>query len=119
MRLVTSEEFLTLPSGTLYAKYQPCVFEDLQIKGHSIGDCSDFFYQQIVDSLDNDNFVDAIDCLSIGGPGIPLEFQTQSRDGMFDTGQIYAVWEREDVIRLIDRLREALADGYSTGDDVK
>ena len=33
MRIVNLEEFRALPSGTVYMKYQPCVFGPLEMKG--------------------------------------------------------------------------------------
>lgn len=38
MRIVGLKEFLTLPVGTVYAKYQPCITEGLEIKGDNCGE---------------------------------------------------------------------------------
>lgn len=48
MRIVDRETFLGMPSGTLYAKYEPCVFGPLEIKCDTCG--NDFVSQQIVDA---------------------------------------------------------------------
>lgn len=50
MRIVNRQQFLAMPAGTVYAKYEPCSFEDLCIKGDSLP--NDWFYQQIVDAID-------------------------------------------------------------------
>jgi hypothetical protein len=43
MRIVNRKTFLEYAPGTLYSKYQPCVFEDLQIK-HESCNGNDWFY---------------------------------------------------------------------------
>lgn len=35
MRIVRAKEFLKLPENTLYSTYEPCVFGELKIKGHT------------------------------------------------------------------------------------
>jgi hypothetical protein len=39
------------------------------------------------------------------GEEIPLDFDCQGRDGLFDLDQLFAVWSDSDVEALITRLR--------------
>ena len=63
MRIVNRAEFISMPAGTVFAKYEPCFFEHLQIKGESIifenGD--DYMYQDIVDATNHIGTADMYD----------------------------------------------------------
>ncbi len=110
MRIVSRAEFLTLPAGTVFSKYKPSVFGDLQIKGASNA-YNDFWYQQIVDSLDcegSHEFFDLLEESEKTGRSLLMDFETETRDGMFDDEQLFSVWEREDVMSLINRLLQAV-----------
>lgn len=106
MRIVDRKTFLAMPSGTLFSKYVPCVFENMQIKGDSLA--NDFLYQQIVDAIDcrdSGEFAALLDDSERDGTSIPMDFDCQGRDGCFDEDQLFAVWERADVNALIERLK--------------
>lgn len=114
MRIVDRATFLAMPAGTVFAKYQPCVFGDLLIKGETLAGGIDFRYQQIVDSLDvggSGEFVDRLhlaEAKGAAGPEIEMDFNCESRDGLFDADQLFAVWSRDDVEALINRLGRTL-----------
>jgi len=113
MKIVNREQFLSLPTGTLFSKYSPCVFEDLRIKGDTCG--NDFVVQQISDAVDASSSAEFVDLLSFAveeGRSVNLNFDYAGRDGLFDKDQLFAVWERKDVEQLIDRLQQALREGY-------
>ncbi len=113
MKIVNRAAFLALPAGTLFSKYQPCVFGDLCVKGETIGESVDFFYQTITDAIDTGIYVETVlHHAEKDGSSLAMDFNCQDRDGMFDDDQLYAVWEREDVTGLITRLQTALQDGY-------
>lgn len=113
MKIVDRTTFLSMPSGTVFCKYSPCVFGELHIKGDSIffagGD--DFFIQQIVDAIDafdTCEFMDMLESARKTGVSVPMDFHVEQRDGLFDKDQLFAVWERSDVEALITRLGETL-----------
>lgn len=114
MRIVDLQTFLAMPAGTVFAKYRPCVFGDLHIKGDTLASGTDFFYQQIVDALDvNDSgeFADELRRATrdgATGPEIAMDFNCEGRDALFDADQLFAVWSRDDVAALIERLTVAL-----------
>lgn len=46
MKIINLTEFLTMPAGTVFAKYQPCVLEPFCIKGENRGEI-DFYYTNL------------------------------------------------------------------------
>lgn len=113
MKIINREQFLALPSGTLFSKYRPCVFEELSIKGDTRS--NDFLVQQIADAVDASNseeFSNILFGAAEDGSSFNLDLDCMGRDGCFDDDQLFAVWERKDVEKLADRLRQALSEGY-------
>lgn len=114
MKIVNRETFLKMPSGTLFMKYEPCVFFDLCEKRATIHDI-DFWYISITNNIDSANtgeFVDSLTRAENDGVSINLSFD-MSRDGIFDDKQLFAVYEKADIIKLIKHLNQALMIGYS------
>lgn len=114
MKIVDRKTFLAMPSDTVYAKYQPCVFEELSIKSDTIYDgerAIDWFYQPIVDAVDAFDSREWYAFLELSretGASISMNFEIEDRDGEFDQDQLFAVLEKQDVKALIDRLQRAL-----------
>lgn len=109
MKIVDLSTFRAMPAGTLFSKYEPCYFEDLSIKGETMA--FDFLVQPIADAIEcngSDKFVAKLDGAHITGASLAMDFDCQGRDGCFDDGQLFAVWERADVEALIARLQETL-----------
>lgn len=116
MKIVNRSTFLAMPPGTVYAKYEPCIFEEMCIKGetlfHDDGRPFDWFYQQIVDAVDafdSNEWSDRLERSRLTGESVPMNFDIESRDGCFEDDQLFAVWEPADITALITRLQEALA----------
>ena len=115
MRIVGLKEFLTLPVGTVYAKYAPCYTEGLEIKGKNCG-ARDWIAQDLdpVGNLENSNgpnMAELLDALKVGETkSEPLAYNSTGRDGCFNDDQLFAVLERQDHERLIERLTVALAE---------
>lgn len=111
MKILNRKDFIELPAEVVFAYYKPMVFDRLSIRGSSSE--TDFYVQDIVDAVDcdsSDEFVDKVDACE-KGESISLAFNSVSRDGMYEDEQLFAVWERADVERLIARLQETL-DNY-------
>lgn len=106
MKLVDFATFLSMPPGTVYAKYKPAYFYDFGVKWDTLG-TRDFVQQQIVDSLPGPDPMDAIYRLE-DGESVPVDLDRAGRDGNFDESQQFAVWEPEDVAALIDLLKSTL-----------
>lgn len=111
MKILNLTEFRKQPQGTLFSKYEPCAFDDLCIKGETL-DC-DFLYQDIVGAIDaknDDEFQNKLHLSEALGNSIKMDFDCQSRDGCFEDGQLFAVWEISDVEALIIKLQKAIQD---------
>lgn len=109
MKIVDRATFLALPENTLFAKYAPCYFEELCIKGETWP--HDFLVQQIADAIESkgsEDFCKKLDLAQFEGASLPMDFNNMSRDGCFDADQLFAVYEDADVRALIARLTECL-----------
>lgn len=112
MRIITRKQLISLPDNILYSHYEPCNFGSLQIKGESIRDI-DFYSQSIVDAVDcnsSGEFADILFAAQETGHSFKMDFYCESRDGMFDADEtLFAVWEKDDIDKLIKRLQEVSA----------
>ena len=109
MKIINRKEFLEMPKGTVYSKFEPCIFGDICIKEESLE--NDWFYQDIVDAIDvNDSgeFGEVLCRAEKTRESIPMDFYCISRDGLFDNDQLFSVWEKKDVVALIERLRHTI-----------
>jgi len=89
MRLVNLKEFLELPAGTLFCKYEPHLYQELMIKGESLPP-RDFLYQDLV-PLEEDFPYE-------------LDLQCGARDGCFEEKQMFAVLDKKDFQAILLRL---------------
>ncbi|MNQ41608.1 hypothetical protein D3C85_552900 [compost metagenome] len=108
MRIVSFEEFLKLPRGTVFALYEPEVIGDIRIK---VGNFSDWDYQyDPLDMLEAGLGIPDLGDLHRDGGDVPLDFNYTSREGstVMDKGQLFAVWSKVDVRAFITRLEESL-----------
>ena len=110
MKIMSREEFLAIEHEVVYSNYEPIVFGKLAIK---IGQCgnNDWFLCIIPDSIKaktSDEYVLLLDRAEKTGESVSLDFESSSRDGCFEDDGMYAVWERDDVIQLINRLRRVV-----------
>ena len=109
MKIVDRKTFLSLPGEVLFSRYEPCVFDPLEIKGQTLE--NDFLTTRIndaIDCIDSSEFIDFLDCAEETGISLPLNFESTERDGCHDDDQLYAVWEPKDVIQLIERLKRLI-----------
>ena len=110
MKIVDRKTFLELPENTLFSKWASCVFGDLTIKGASWE--HDFLTQEIASAVecnDSGEFADLCDDAARTGKSIAINLDCMGRDGCFDEGQMFAVWEAEDVLALIERLKACVS----------
>ncbi|WP_439444456.1 hypothetical protein ABWU93_11415 [Xanthomonas translucens pv. translucens] len=117
MKIVNCERFLAMPAGTVFTKYEPCNFGDLRIKGDTTQAGNDFWSQELcgpVDSISSEDFVDKLYAAVENGCDVALDFDNEDRDGLYEAGQLFAVWSAADVTALIERLQRALA-AYPAG----
>lgn len=113
MRIVDRYTFIGLPAGVIFSKYEPCVFGELMIKGESIifDNGNDFYYQNIADAIacnDSGEFSDKLFDSEASGTNLSMDFECESRDGLFDKEQLFAVWSSDDVAGLVARLKHCI-----------
>lgn len=114
MKVLNREQFLALPQRTLFHKFEPIVEDQLCV---FLGKCGtdDFVYQGLgLSAIESAGGRDTIDLLfkaidSNGELSIPTDFNCAGRDGMFDKGQLFLVYEKQDVEKLIGLLQECIS----------
>lgn len=114
MKIVNRQTFLSMPPGTVFAKYEPCNFGDLCILLEawpaSDNPC-DFVYLSLADAIDHDgsaDFMEKLDRARETGCSLAMDFECGTRDGLFDADQLFAVFEWQDVLSLIATLQATL-----------
>lgn len=108
LKIINREQFLKLPNGVLYAKFEPCVFGDIAIKEDSSS--NGWLYQDLLelDVNDSGEWTDTLFEAIEKGTSFKLDYDCLGRDGMFDDKQLFAVFEKEDVVMLIERLKKTV-----------
>lgn len=116
MKIVDRLTFLGMPAGTIYAKYEPCFFQEMGIKGETLfseeGEPRDWLYQDLItpsfaDAGDSGEWFSHLDAIQDGQDSSPLE-RIESRDGCFDADQLFAIWEAADIRFVMSLLQEGL-----------
>ncbi len=110
MRIINREEFLKLPSGTVYCKYDPCIFREVQVKACNTANQSDWYSYDLF-SLGAKTGYHLNDTLDSMEKDSNLEVKTSNvpllcRDSLFEEDQLFAVFSEEDIERLIKALTE-------------
>ena len=104
MKIVNLKEFRSMPANTLYSEYEPCIIDGLKIKMDTMN--CDFLLQEMVGNIDCDTHAQMFDLMH--GGEFDLDFDCTERDGYFDKSQMFAVYEKKDLVGLIDRLQKCL-----------
>lgn len=109
VKIVDRNTFLAMPQGTVYQKYEPCVFGELEIKGETLAGGIDWFAWTLGPWFEDTNgsveYFDLLEHARVSTEEIgPMDFEIQGRDGCFDEDQLFAVWSKEDVEGLVRRL---------------
>jgi hypothetical protein len=121
MKVVDRATFLNLPPGTVYAKFSDpdkpntvdmgelCIKTDYRGKPpldwYAVGLAAWPAYHN------TNGLLDIFDRLK-AGDDLPPDFETGTDDGMFDRGQLFAVFTDADVAALIARLERARAQAH-------
>lgn len=115
MKIVDRKTFLEQSAGTVFSKYEPYVFYDLLIKGESISETDNFFYQQLNDSLERvtdepEEIVIICERAYEEDLEIKMNFNFETLDIVEEVNkdQMFAIWAKEDVQKLINRLQQAI-----------
>ena len=110
MKIVNLKTFRSMPEGTVFMKFEPCIFGSLCVKAGTME--SDFVAASLTDEIDANDSVEMADKLfaAMQDPNlsIPVYFEAYSRDGMFEDDQMFAVYEKADIEGLVKKLSECL-----------
>lgn len=107
MRVVNRADFLKLPPGTIYAKGVQWAFEGIEIKGDSLENDWYTLDPAWVSGNDSEECVELLERALAEGISVPMEV-AQGRDGYFDAGAVFLVFEREDLLILRSMIDAAL-----------
>jgi hypothetical protein len=118
MRIVDRNTFLALPAGTLYAKYgdtkgtpNHLYFGEVRIKDGPRG-TNDWWSVGFVDGFtsahNSGDWADTLIRMATSGEEVTPDFETVDSDGLYDDGQLFAVFSPDDHKAMIARLQEAL-----------
>ncbi len=123
MKIINRKDFLKVASGTVYSLYETHFFNGLYVKGDTMRE--DFGCYEIsspfIDAGDNDSLSPKIIAMAETGESLPVDFTMFGRDGCFEENQLFAVWERNDVLGLIDLLEKSIEetdDQYSPDETI-
>ena len=107
MRIVGLEEFLSLPPGTVFAKYRPQMFDELCVKGDSNHGSRDFVYRSLWEPLASNSgeLCDVLSAAAERGAEVEIDTDCWQRDGLYEYGQLFAVFSRKEVLRIVDSLQ--------------
>lgn len=108
MKVLTRAEFMKMPEGTIFAKGKPWCFEDLSVKGQTLP--SDFIYLSLVtvESDSADEWSSRLNEMLETGCSYPIDESGFTRDGCFDEGDLFLVYEKSDLLMLRSHIDEAL-----------
>lgn len=100
---------MQMPAGTVWSYYEPCVYRGLHIKDDDPSDSPDFLYSDLIGAVENTSSGDFYEKSTRmeKGESLPVDFEATGREGWFDDNQLYAVYEKDDVKKLIERLKDA------------
>lgn len=107
MRVVQYNEFIKLPSGTVFCEWEPCIRRELKVKGESI-DNIDYIEMELRGDFKSevclDPYLEACDRLE-KGEEVRAEFDSFGRDGLYDHNRKYVVYDKQDIEDLLNYIK--------------
>ena len=108
MKIVNRNEFLALPNGVLFRKFEPCVFQDIQIKKNSYD--NDFVCVSLdwvkVDNPEQNDYNTLQNAMN-NGESFEFDYEMTYRDGLYDD-EWFAIYEKDDIQELSEVLQYLL-----------
>jgi len=110
MKIINRKQFLETTEGTIYSKFDPYIIDGLYIKNESLG--NDWYYQDLISSIECNDSGEYTDKLfkAKNDPEYELrqDYNTSQRDGLFDETQLFLIYDKDDVVKLMKALFETL-----------
>jgi hypothetical protein len=110
MRMVDRAGFLALPAGTFFVKAgSRWAFGGLCIKDDNAGD-NDWYELDPagIASDDTGEWLDRLEEMERAGASYPMQ-DAVARDGLYEDGALFLIYERDDLLRLRDMVDVAIA----------
>ncbi len=101
MKVLNLTQFLRQPEGTDFCKYAPCYTEQLEIKADNVGDI-DFV------AMDINGFFPDETCSIDVGEEFEYHDDYYGRDASYQQDQLFLVYSKEEVAKMISVLGRAL-----------
>lgn len=113
MKIIDKNTLRDMPAGTLYSRYEPCCFHDLEIFEGPFAE-NDFIYSFLSAPDINGSGGDSSDFMKEmeNGESHEVELNSTGRDGRYDDDELFAIWEKSDVQALIAKLNDSLERAY-------
>jgi len=109
MKIVSRTELLKLPIGIVYSYYRYHGFEGLYEKGRSLS--NDWIYADMLDNVGGSDERSDIIFAAEEGAEFHMDLECGSRDGAFNDGDMFAIYDKRDIDSLVRHL-EKLRDSY-------
>jgi len=110
MKIVNRKEFLSMPKYTVYMKKfdDICGFGDIEVKTSAPEDQwgNDFVVDYMCVFM-KEPFNDVMAFPELGDE-FRFEENQNTRDGLFENEQLFAVFDNEDIQQVIDKLKRCL-----------
>lgn len=102
MKILNRQQFLDTPAGTLFSFGDGDTFYDLNVKTSYAHERwgTDFMYFDIIKSFESNG-----DCSLDSDDAV---FYGNSREGLFDKEQLFLVYDKDDIAKMISVLQELL-----------
>lgn len=99
---------MEMPEGTIFAKGGRWWFDQISFKAQNMG--PDFVYLNLcdIDCNSSSQQTNRLEEMLTKGVSYPMDNDGFTRDGCFDDGDIFLVFEKEDLLTLRDRIDEAI-----------
>lgn len=112
MKLVTMEQLIALPKGTVFTKY-PLGMHEMLIK--DINTPAHYFQEQRLSDVVGDETGELFDpdCTEFTGSSFELDLHYPDVDDTHTMDTRFVVYEENDVVDIINRLQKALVDSNS------
>jgi hypothetical protein len=111
MKIYNKQDFLNLPNGIVYSRYESLgMIGGLEVKTDTWK--QDWVYEDLISSVDADPNLEYIDAMIKAEKEnfFRLDLSCGQRDGKFDESELFAVYDKNDVERLIMKLSILLGD---------
>ena len=110
MKIVNREDFLKLPANTVYCKYGDGPFGEIEIKASDPQD--DWGNDYVVNYLNTYCETPFDKDTTLGDIELGTEFRFDenqtSRDGLYDYDQLFAVFDNDDIMQVVDKLMKCV-----------